>query len=49
MRNVKQLQKSVGAFDDLSVSQPENTLFGFGDGNGLLLGFDKLRFRCKIR
>ncbi len=35
MRNVKQLQKSVGAFDDLSGSQPENTLFGLGDGSGL--------------
>lgn len=34
MRNVKQLQKSVGAFDDLSGTQPENTLFGFGDGKG---------------
>ncbi|MCR5288360.1 MAG: CocE/NonD family hydrolase [Treponema sp.] len=34
MRNVKQLQKNVGAFDDMSRSQPENTLFGFGDGNG---------------
>lgn len=34
MKNVKQLQKSVGAFDDFSGSQPENTLFGIGDGNG---------------
>ena len=34
MRNVKQLQKNVGAFDDMSKTQPENTLFGFGDGNG---------------
>lgn len=34
MRNVKQLQKSVSAFDDLSGSQPENMLFGLGDGNG---------------
>ncbi|MCR5725104.1 MAG: CocE/NonD family hydrolase [Treponema sp.] len=35
MKNVKQLQKSVGAFDDMSGSQPENTLFGLGDGTGL--------------
>ena len=35
MRNVKQLQKSVGAFDDMSGNQPENTLFGLGDGKGL--------------
>ncbi len=34
MRNVKQLQKNVGAFDDLSGNQPENVLFGLGDGNG---------------
>lgn len=34
MRNVKQLQKKVGAFDDMSKTQPENTLFAFGDGNG---------------
>ena len=40
MRNVKQLQKSVGAFDDLSGTQPENTLFGFGDGKGV--HFDSL-------
>lgn len=33
MRNVKQLQKSVGAFDDLSGTQPENTLFGYNDGS----------------
>ncbi|MBR1722691.1 MAG: hypothetical protein IJ727_09470 [Treponema sp.] len=32
MRNVKQVQKNVGAFDDLNESQPENTLFGLGDG-----------------
>ncbi len=35
MRNVKQLQKSTGAFDDMSGSQPENVLFGFGDGQGV--------------
>ena len=35
MKNVKQLQKNVGAFDDMRTSQPENTLFGFGDGKGL--------------
>lgn len=33
MRNVKQLQKNVGAFDDLSGTQPENTLFGYNDGS----------------
>ena len=32
MRNVKQLQKSVAAFDDLNGTQGENTLFGIGDG-----------------
>ena len=32
MRNVKQLQKSVAAFDSLSGTQPENTLFGINDG-----------------
>lgn len=35
MRNVKQLQKNVGAFDSMDKSQPENTLFGLGDGKGL--------------
>ncbi len=35
MKNAKQLQKSVGAFDDMNKSQPENTLFGLGDGSGL--------------
>ena len=34
MRNVKQLQKGVGAFDDLEKAQAENTLFGFNDGKG---------------
>lgn len=32
MRNVKQLQKNVGAFDDFSGTQPENMLFGLNDG-----------------
>ena len=40
MKNVKQLQKSVGAFDDLNTSQGENTLFGLGDGKAL--HFDSL-------
>ena len=35
MKNVKQLQKNVGAFDDMNRSQGENVLFGFGDGKGL--------------
>ncbi|MCR5762709.1 MAG: hypothetical protein K6G00_04920 [Treponema sp.] len=35
MRNVKQLQKDVGAFDDMNGTQPENTLFGFGNGKGV--------------
>ncbi len=35
MKNAKQLQKSIGAFDDMNKSQPENTLFGLGDGKGL--------------
>lgn len=35
MKNVKQLQKSVGAFDDMKGGQSENTLFGLGDGKGL--------------
>ena len=30
----KNASKSVGAFDDLNSSQGENTLFGYGDGNG---------------
>ncbi len=34
MKNVKQLQKNVGAFDDLNKTQAENTLFGFGNGTG---------------
>ena len=48
MKNVKQLQKSVGAFDDLQTSQPENTLFGMGDGNGLCPCPQKLRKRSKV-
>jgi hypothetical protein len=30
----KNASKSIGAFDDLNSSQGENTLFGYGDGNG---------------
>jgi hypothetical protein len=30
----KTASKSVGAFDDLNGTQGENTLFGYGDGNG---------------
>lgn len=30
----KNASKNVGAFDDLDKSQGENTLFGYGDGNG---------------
>lgn len=30
----KNASKNVGAFDDLNASQGENTLFGYGDGNG---------------
>lgn len=30
----KNASKSVGAFDDLDKAQGENTLFGYGDGNG---------------
>lgn len=30
----KNASKSVGAFDDLNAAQGENTLFGYGDGNG---------------
>ena len=40
MRNVKQLQKKVGAFDDLSGTQPENALFGYNDGS--LAHFDAI-------
>ncbi len=35
MKNVKELQKSIGAFDDMERNQGENTLFGLGDGKGL--------------
>ncbi|MCR5526394.1 MAG: tannase [Lachnospiraceae bacterium] len=31
---VKQASKSLGAFDQLDEGQGENTLFGYGDGNG---------------
>lgn len=30
----KSASKDIGAFDDLSLTQGENTLFGYGDGNG---------------
>ena len=30
----KNASKSLGAFDQLDASQTENTLFGYGDGNG---------------
>lgn len=30
----KNASKSVGAFDDLNAAQGENTLFGYGDGQG---------------
>lgn len=30
----KNASKSIGAFDDLNATQGENTLFGYGDGNG---------------
>lgn len=32
--NCKPASKNVGAFDDLSEAQGENTLFGYGDGKG---------------
>ncbi len=50
MRNAKQLQKNVGAFDDLAGTQGENILFGHADGSvahfdsimaGLLAGTEK--------
>ena len=31
---VKRASKSLGAFDQLDAAQGENTLFGYGDGNG---------------
>ncbi len=34
VKNCKNASKSVGAFDDLDTQQGENTLFGYGDGNG---------------
>jgi hypothetical protein len=33
-RAVKHASKSLGAFDELDEAQGENTLFGYGDGNG---------------
>ena len=30
----KNASKGIGAFDDLNATQGENTLFGYGDGNG---------------
>lgn len=34
VRNCKKASKNVGAFDDLDKTQGENTLFGYGDGEG---------------
>lgn len=34
VRVCKNASKNVGAFDDLNAAQGENTLFGYGDGNG---------------
>ena len=34
VRNMKAPTKDVGAFDALDASQPENVLFGYGDGKG---------------
>ena len=34
VRALKPASKDVGAFDDLNGSQGENTLFGYGDGEG---------------
>lgn len=31
---MKNVSKSLGAFDELDAGQGENTLFGYGDGNG---------------
>ncbi|MBP5727315.1 MAG: tannase, partial [Clostridia bacterium] len=33
-RRLKNVSKSLGAFDQLDAGQGENTLFGYGDGNG---------------
>jgi hypothetical protein len=34
VKNCKNASKNVGAFDDLDATQGENTLFGYGDGEG---------------
>ncbi len=34
VKNLKSASKSLGAFDQLDAGQGENTLFGYGDGNG---------------
>lgn len=34
VKALKIASKDIGAFDDLNASQGENTLFGYGDGNG---------------
>lgn len=34
VKALKNASKNVGAFDDLDAIQGENTLFGYGDGNG---------------
>ena len=34
VQNLKTASKNLGAFDQLDAGQGENTLFGYGDGNG---------------
>lgn len=34
VKNFKNASKNLGAFDQLDAGQGENTLFGYGDGNG---------------
>ena len=34
VKNLKTASKNLGAFDQLDAGQGENTLFGYGDGNG---------------
>lgn len=34
VKNFKSASKNLGAFDQLDAGQGENTLFGYGDGNG---------------
>lgn len=34
VKNLKSASKNLGAFDQLDAGQGENTLFGYGDGNG---------------